>query len=58
MTEPINFNKVRKDRVRAGEKAQAAQNRVTFGRSKVERVVAKLDALRVERGLDGKKREP
>ena len=58
MAEPINFNKSKKARARASEKVQAAQNRVAFGRAKVEKVIATRDALRVGRVLDGKKREP
>ena len=58
MAEPINFNKVKKGRTATSEKAQAAQNRVAFGRSKVEKVVAKLDALRAAKALGGNKREP
>lgn len=58
MAEPINLNKAKKALTRAAEKAQAAQNRVAFGRSKAEKTGAKLDALRAAQTLDGKRREP
>jgi hypothetical protein len=57
MVEPININKARKTRARAAARAQAAENRVRFGRPKGETVAAKLDAERARRELDGKKRE-
>lgn len=57
MTEPINLNKVRKARVRADDKAQAAENRVRFGRSKAEKTVSKLEAERARRAHAEKKRE-
>ena len=57
MAEPINFNKARKAKAKADATAQAARNRVAFGRSKAERTVSKLEAERVARELDRKKRE-
>ena len=57
MAELINFNRVRKDKRKAVGKAQAAENRVAFGRTKVERTAAKLEADRARRELEGKKRE-
>ena len=42
---PINFNKVRKDRLRADEKQRADENAVRFGRTKAERL---LEAVRQE----------
>ena len=57
MVEPINLNKARKDKARAGAKRQAAQNRVRFGRSKAETTVSKLEAERARRILDQTKRE-
>jgi hypothetical protein len=56
VAEPINLNKARKVRARAAEKAQAAENRVRFGRSKGEKAVGKLEAERARRELDEKKR--
>ena len=57
MTEPINLNKARKARAKADAKAQAAENRVPFGRGKAEKTVSKLEAERARRALDQTKRE-
>jgi hypothetical protein len=57
MTEPINLNKARKARARAAEKAQAAENRVRFGRAKGEKAVSRLEAERARRAHEGAKRE-
>ena len=57
MTEPINLNKFRKARARAEEKAQAAENRVRFGRTKAEKTTSKLEAERARRAHEEKKRE-
>lgn len=57
MTEPINLNKARKVRDRAADKAQAAENRVRFGRTKAEKTVSKLDAERARRAHEQNKRE-
>ena len=57
MTEPINLNKARKARARADAQSKAAQNRVKFGRGKVEKAVSKLEAERARRALDQTKRE-
>ncbi|MFN3583155.1 DUF4169 family protein [Phenylobacterium sp.] len=57
MAELINLNKARKAREREQAKAKAAENRVRFGRTKGETVVARLEAERARRDLEGKKRE-
>jgi hypothetical protein len=57
MTEPINLNKARKAKARAAEKAQAAENRVRFGRTKGEKAVSSLEAERARRAHEGTKRE-
>ena len=57
MVEPINLNKARKAQARAADKAQAAENRVRFGRSKAEKTVSKLEAERARRAHDDTKRE-
>ena len=57
MAELINLNKARKAKARAADKSQAAENRVRFGQTKGEKTVAKLDAERTRRELEGKKRE-
>lgn len=57
MAELINLNKARKAKARAGGKAQAAENRVRFGQTKGQTSVAKLEAERARRDLEGKKRD-
>ncbi len=57
MAELINLNKARKAKARAHGKAQAAENRAKFGQTKGQKAVAKLDAERARRELDGKKRD-
>ena len=58
MVEPINLNKARKAKARAAETAQAAENRVRFGRSKAEKTGSKLEAERARRALDQARKEP
>lgn len=57
MVEPINLNKARKARARVAAKAQAAENRVRFGRTAAEKAAARADAERAARELDGAQRE-
>jgi hypothetical protein len=57
MAEPINLNRVRKDRAKAEAKAKGAQNRTLFGLKKTERIVAEMEAERARRKLDQAKRE-
>lgn len=57
MADIVNFNQARKAKAKADDKARAAENRAKFGRTKGEK---KLDAARAEklnRDLDGAKRE-
>jgi hypothetical protein len=53
----INLNKVRKARGKIAQKAEAAQNRVRFGRAKGETAAAKAVADKLSRALDDAKRE-
>ena len=57
MGEVVNLNRARKSRSRASQKADAAANRVAYGRTKAEKQAASLDQARASRLLDGKKRE-
>ncbi|OYX32504.1 MAG: DUF4169 domain-containing protein [Caulobacterales bacterium 32-69-10] len=57
MTTPINLNKARKARAKVEAQAQAAQNRVKFGRTKVEKAAEALKAAQRQAMLDGAKRE-
>ena len=58
MSEPVNLNRVRKARARAEDKAQAARNRVAFGRTGEEKALARARLDKAARDLDAKKREP
>ena len=57
MNDIVNFNKVRKTKVKEAAKATAAANRAKFGRTKGEKAVEKAHADKVVRLLDGAKRE-
>lgn len=57
MAELINFNRAKKARDKAQAKSQAAENRVKHGRTKGQKAVARLEADRAKRDLDGAKRE-
>lgn len=57
MAEIVNLRLARKARARATKEADAAANRAAFGRSKAEKSVAKIDAARAARLLDGAKRD-
>ncbi len=55
MAEPINLNRARKERARAAGKAQAAENRVRFGRTGGQKAADRVEAERSARELDGAK---
>ena len=57
MPDPINLNKALKARRAVEAKVSAAENRVTFGLSKVQKIAGRLNAIRAQRDLDGKKRD-
>jgi len=57
MAELINLNKARKAKAKAAGKAKASENRIRHGQAKGQKAVAKLDAERARRELEGKKRE-
>jgi len=57
MAELVNFNKARKGRDRAAAEAQAAENRIKFGRTKAEKALAKARGAKAGRDLDAGKRE-
>jgi len=57
MVEPINLNKVRKARAKAGAKAKGAENRTLFGLKTSVKTVSKLEAELARRRLDQAKRE-
>lgn len=53
----VNFNKAKKAKGREASKAQAVENRVRFGRGKAEKALAKAEADKASRTLDGARRE-
>lgn len=53
----VNLNKARKGRARAQARSAAAANRAAFGRTKAQKDMARIEAERLDRGLDGAKRE-
>ncbi len=57
MVQPINLNKARKARARSEAEANAAANRVKFGRTKAEKLAAQSEAARLKQRLDAARRE-
>jgi hypothetical protein len=53
----VSLSKARKARAKAADKAQAAENRVAFGRTKAEKARAKSESARAARSLDDKRLE-
>jgi hypothetical protein len=57
MVDIINLNKKRKAKVRLEKEKKAAENRIKFGRTKKEKLIARKEKERHERFLDGHKLE-
>jgi hypothetical protein len=57
MADIVTLNRVRKAKAKEAAKRQAEANRIAFGRPKAERDVARHDADKLARDLDGKKIE-
>jgi hypothetical protein len=57
MAEIVNLRQARKRRARVEKEARAAENRVQFGRTKVERERTGAQKDLNERRLDGHKRD-
>jgi len=53
MAEIVNLRRARKARDRASVEAQAAQNRIEFGRTKAERKLTEAEKTLAERRLEG-----
>lgn len=53
----VNLRSLRKQKARTEREAQAAENRVKFGRSKAEKSLTKALNDKAERQLDGGRRE-
>jgi hypothetical protein len=58
MAEIINLRTARKGRARADKEAAASANRRQFGQTKDEKRVAREEQARIDRTLDGAKRDP
>lgn len=57
MAEIINLNRRRKAKARDEKSKQAEINRITFGRSKAEKEMARHESQQRDADLDGKKLE-
>jgi len=57
MGDIVNLNKYRKQRQRGEQTKQAAENRVTFGRSKADRARTRSEQDRLSQDLQGKRLE-
>lgn len=57
MTNIINLNQHRKAKARTDKEKQAAKNRAKFGRTKQEKQLEKKKAEKLEKHLEGHKRE-
>ncbi|AHD01049.1 DUF4169 family protein [Leisingera methylohalidivorans] len=57
MGKPVNLNRYRKEKARAGEKARADQNAAAFGRSKAEKDLDKARNAQEIKRLDEHKRD-
>jgi hypothetical protein len=57
MGEIVNLNRARKARVKADAKRTAEANRLTFGRTKAERLTTQTERERNAAQLDGHKLE-
>jgi len=57
MAEILNLNQARKAKAKTDAKAKAAENRARFGRSKADKALDAARADRLQRDLDGAKRE-
>ncbi|WP_371224120.1 DUF4169 family protein [Roseovarius sp. 2305UL8-3] len=58
MAQPVNLNRVRKEKARAEKKARADTNAVAFGRTKAQKTAEKAKTDAQVRALDQHKREP
>ncbi len=54
----VNLNKARKARARSDAQAKAAQNRLSFGRTKAEKAATAARNDKLARDTDADKREP
>jgi hypothetical protein len=57
MAEILNLNQARKAKAKTDAKAKAAENRARFGRTKADKTLDAARADKLQRDLDGAKRE-
>ncbi len=57
MADIINLRMARKAKARAEDQAQAQGNRARHGRTKAEKALADAERDRIDRNLDGSRRE-
>lgn len=57
MGEVVNLRRARKAKARGAAEAQAAANRLAFGRTRAERAADAAEVERRDQRLDGAKRE-
>ena len=57
MADLVNLNRVRKGRAKVASEAEAAQNRVRFGRTNAEKSQGQAERAKAARDLDGARRE-
>lgn len=57
MADIINLRTARKARARTEKEAAAEANRLKFGRTKAEKHLQDAEKVRIERQIDGHKRE-
>lgn len=55
MAEIINLKRVRKAQQKSAKEAEAAQNRITHGRTKAEKIAARAENARAKRTHEGKR---
>lgn len=55
MSQPVNLNRVRKQKARADKQARATENSVKFGRSKAKKELDRARTDKAQRDLDGHK---
>lgn len=58
MADIINLRQARKAKARSEAEAKAAQNRISFGRTKAERNLTEARSALEEKRIDAHRREP
>ena len=58
MTQPVNLNRVRKQKARQEKKMQATQNVAVHGQSKASKALQKVRSDKAVRTLDGHRLDP